>query len=326
MEQGLGRQQSLSATYIGAAGRRLLQTASILTPNANLGGAQLVTNIATSDYDGLQLQFQRRLLAGLQVLASYTWSHSIDTASAGSAGVGSNSPASAGTNANRGPSDFDIRHAFSAGVTYALPGLKSFRFVNATTRGWSLQGVFQARSAPPVSIREGQFSQLTNGFTPDVRPDVIPGIPLYLYGAQYPGEKAINNSVGAVVGGCTDGSESIGPFCSPPVDVNGNPLRQGNLGRNALRGFGATQLDFALHRSFHIHESLTLQFGVETFNVFNHPNFGAPVGDVSLPSFGLSTQMLGQYLGGGQAGSGGFSPLYQIGGPRSMQLSLRLSF
>jgi len=62
------------------------------------------------------------------------------------------------------------------------------------------------------------------------------------------------------------------------------------------------------------------------FNVLNHPNFGPPVPDISQPNFGLSTQMLGQNLTGGNTGAGAFNPLYQIGGPRSIQLALKLTF
>jgi hypothetical protein len=326
LEQGLGTGQTFSASYVGSAGRRLIQSADIFSaPNPNYAAAFLVTNGPTSDYNALQLQFQRRLSRGLQALVSYTWSHSFDSASAGSIGNASNSASATNPNANRGPSDFDIRNALSAALTYALPSPKLNPFVSVITRGWSLQSIIQARSAPPVDIFNGNFGTLANGFLANPRPDVIPGIPLYLYGPQYPGGKAFNNVV--VTGGCPDGSDQIGPFCSPPTDPNtGNPLRQGNLGRNALRGFGAVQWDFAVHRDFRIHELLTLQFRTETFNVLNHPNFAPPIGDLSDPSFGLSTQMLGQYLGGGSLGAGGLSPLYEIGGPRSIQFALKLSF
>jgi len=85
--------------------------------------------------------------------------------------------------------------------------------------------------------------------------------------------------------------------------------------------------DFAVHRDFPIHESLKLQFRAEIFNVLNHPNFGPPIGDISDPRFGRSTQMLGQSLTGTfGAGSGGLNPLYQIGGPRSIQFALKLQF
>jgi hypothetical protein len=325
LEQSLGKQQTLTASYIGSAGRRLIQTAQIFSPNPNFGRATLVANSARSDYDALQVQFQRRLSRGLQALASYTWSHSIDTASAGSFGNASNFAASGmNANANRGPSDFDIRNGFSGAVTYAVPSPKLHPFINAITKGWSLQTIVQARSAPPVDIFNGNFSQITNGFAPNIRPDVVPGIPFYLYGPQYPGGKIVNNTPGSVT--CPDGTQNIGPFCDPPNDPSGNPLRQGNLGRNALRGFGATQWDFAVHREFPIHESLSLQFRAEMFNVLNHPNFAPPVGDLSDPRFGLSKETLGQFLGGGNLGGGGLSPLYQIGGPRSMQFALKLSF
>jgi len=99
------------------------------------------------------------------------------------------------------------------------------------------------------------------------------------------------------------------------------------LGRNALRGFGAWQWDFATHRDFPIHDTLKLQFRAEMFNVLNHPNFGPPVADITnTTQFGLSTQMLGQSLAGSNLGNGGFNPLYQIGGPRSVQFALKLIF
>ncbi len=326
LEQALGGQESASVSYIGSSGNRLIQTAYIFSPNPNFGSAELVTNAGTSDYNALQIQFQRRLSHGLQALASYTWSHSIDTASTGSA-LGSASNAAVPTinaKANRGASDFDIRNAFSAGVTYEVPSPKINGLTNAILRGWSLQSIVVARSGPPVNVDDASVS-FTN-VTVDIRPDVVPGIPIYLYGSQYPGGKAINFTPGAVAGGCSNGSQSIGPFCPPPTDANGNPLRQGNLGRNALRGFGANQWDFAVHRDFPIRESLKLQFRAEMFNALNHPNFGSPTGDISNPFFGLSTQMLGQSLGGANLGGGGLSPLYQIGGPRSIQVALKLQF
>jgi hypothetical protein len=109
------------------------------------------------------------------------------------------------------------------------------------------------------------------------------------------------------------------------------PVRQGDLPRNALRGFSLAQWDFAVHREFPIHESLKLQFRAEMFNVLNHPNFGPPVGDLQSPAginpqFGQSTQMLGQSLAGGGLGAGAFDPLYQLGGPRSIQFALKLFF
>ena len=93
--------------------------------------AHLITNAGTSDYNALQLQFQRRLSRGLQALASYSWSHSLDTASAGSMGSGSNALSALNSNVNRGPSDFDIRNAFSIGLTYDVPAPKGNAFANS---------------------------------------------------------------------------------------------------------------------------------------------------------------------------------------------------
>lgn len=113
-----------------------------------------------------------------------------------------------------------------------------------------------------------------------------------------------------------------------PIDpVTFEPTRQGNFGRNVLRGFGAAQWDFGVHRDFPIREAIKLQFRGELFNLLNHPNFGPPVADLSSSQFGRSTQMLGRSLAGNAgAGQGGFDPLYQIGGPRSVQLALKLFF
>ena len=330
LEQSLGKQQTITASYIGSAGRRLLQTALISSPNSNLSYADLVTNAGTSDYNALQLQFQRRFSGGFQTLASYSWSHSIDTASAGSVGSGSNDLSALDSHVNSGPSDFDHRNAFSIALTYDVPSPKWNTFANAVLRGWSTENVVQAQSAPPVNVYYSYlgFGELSGGFNTNPRPDVIGSQPFYLYGPQYPGGKSINST--STPAGCPDGSDMVGPFCPPPT-VNGLPTRQGNLGRNALRGFGVAQWDFAVHRDFRIRETVKLQFRAELFNLLNHPNFGPPVGDMQLPSavnpqFGRSIQMLGQSLSGGNLGSGGFSPLYQVGGPRSIQFALKLFF
>ena len=325
-EQSLGTVQSLSMSYVGAAGRHLLLSEDIYSPNANVANAVLVGNYGTSDYDALQLQFRRRLSQGLQVLASYQWGHSIDTGSTGAGGLTYSDYYSRqlGANANRGPSDFDIRNSASVALTYNIPSPKINALANAVLRDWSTENVFQARSAPPVDVNY-YFDYTFAGAQIAIRPDLEPGIPLYLYGPQYPGGKAFNNTPGAVAGGCSDGSQSIGPFCPPPIDPNtGEPARQGDLGRNALRGFGVWQWDFATHRDFPIGERVKLQFRAELFNVLNHPNFGPPDGTLSDLAFGLSNQTLAQSLNSGN--TGGLSPLYQLGGPRSVQFALRLTF
>jgi hypothetical protein len=84
-------------------------------------------------------------------------------------------------------------------------------------------------------------------------------------------------------------------------------------------------MDLSLRRQFRLKERLSLQARADLFNLFNHPNFGPPVNYLSSPLFGQATQMLGSSMGAG-GDSGGLNPLYQIGGPRSAQLALKLVF
>ena len=96
--------------------------------------------------------------------------------------------------------------------------------------------------------------------------------------------------------------------------------RQGTEGRNDIPGFGMTQLDFALSRKFPIREKAAVNFRADAFNLFNHPNFTNPAGYIEYGSFYMqSSEMLNQ-------GLGGLNPLFQQGGPRSLQVSLRLVF
>jgi hypothetical protein len=323
VEQALGNKQTLSLSYIGAKGSRLIESAAIspliTNPNANYSSVVLIGNTASSNYNALQAQFNRRLSNGLQALASYTWSHSLDDASSG-LGAGTSSDQSGGGASTYGPSDFDIRHTFSAALTYDAPTPKAGGLLlRSLLRGWSTENIIQARSAPPVDVLNGLFNNLHSGYSLNIRPDIVPGQPFYLSGSQCsvlflsqcPGGRGFNPAA----------------FTNPPVDSNGYPLREGDLSRNALRTFGMTQWDFAVHRDFPIHESLKLQFRAELFNVLNHPNFGPQLGDLSNPQFGVTTQMLGTSLsGGGNVGGGALSTLYQVGGPRSIQLALKLTF
>lgn len=101
-------------------------------------------------------------------------------------------------------------------------------------------------------------------------------------------------------------------FSIPPT------VRQGTEGRNDIPGFGMSQVDLSLSRRFPIFDRLNLDFRADAFNLFNHPNFVNPR---AFPQFDLwaSYETLNQSLGG-------LNPLFQQGGPRSLQLSLRLTF
>jgi hypothetical protein len=135
------------------------------------------------------------------------------------------------------------------------------------------------------------------------RPNLNPGVLPELQGPGYPGGKIFNKAA----------------FSAAPAG------QQGNFGRNVLRGFDATQADVGVQRQFRLVEPLRLRFRAEFFNILNHPNFGSPIGSLPGALFGRSTQTLANSLGSGGA-NGGFNPLYQIGGPRSIQFALKLQF
>jgi hypothetical protein len=312
MEQSLGSNQTVSASYVAAVGRRLLRREILVSPNANFSFVLATRNMATSDYHGLQLQFQRRLSRGFQALASYTWSHSIDNASGDSLiGIPGQT---VDPQIDRGPSDFDVRHAFSAAVTYDIPAPFQNAFANAFLRDFSIDAIVTARSAAPVNVITGRTFFAQSSIS---RPDLVNGVPLYIDDLSVAGGRRFNRAA----------------FALPPLGPNGvTPARQGTLGRNALRGFPVSQVDLAIRRRFNLTETLNLQLRAEFFNVFNHPNFADPGAGVVLganslsnPMFGQSVQMFGRSLGVGGAG-GGFNPLYQIGGPRSVQLAIKLNF
>jgi len=307
MEQSLGANQTISVSYVGAIGRELLLKDQLFGVNPNFTAPVIVErNAATSDYHALQLQFQRRFSRGLQALASYTWAHSLDYASDNAT---INGPVlKVDPRTNRGPSDFDVRHAFNTAITYSFPKPPGGQVVEALLGDWSLDTLFNTRTATPVNVITGVDVLGLGGFASTAsRPDLAPGVPLYLDDPTVGGGRRINRSAFMIPTG-----------------------RQGTLGRNALRGFSIYQWDLGVRRLFKPTERVNLQFKAEIFNLLNHPNFGDPGGRLNSgsspdPNFGISTVMLGRSLGAGTSG-GGLSPLYQIGGPRSIQLALKLQF
>jgi hypothetical protein len=294
MEQGLSSHESLTLGYVASGARRLLTTfdaypASI--GNTNFGTntiLALVQGRASSSYNSFQAKYQRSLSRGLQALVSYTWAHSIDNAS---------------NNFNiyyllRASSDFDIRHNLQAAMTYVTPRAVSLGKGSAVFADWGLDLRFQARTALPVDIIGTQEIDPNNGEYIQYQPNSVSGQPLYLYGPGYPGGKIIN-------------------FNAFEVAADGV---QGDLPRNDARAFGALQLDSAIRRDIPIRDRLRLQIRAEAFNVFNHPMFG-PVYNYLFygPSlFGYAYSTLNS--------QGNLNSLYQSGGPRSLQLSLKATF
>lgn len=298
IEQSIGASNVVKATYVGANGRRLGRVTTLVNPGF-FTRIDAVTNDATSDYHSLQLQYQRRLSKGLQALVSYTFAKSLDIVSEESFQNRQSPTGRFDPKQDRGPSSFDLRHAFNAAISYAIPSPFADGAGKAIFGGFGLDTIIRARSATPVNVLSGR-DPFGLGFTTVSRPDLVAGQPLYLENASFAGGKRFNPAA----------FDGVTPIAQG---------RQGTLGRNVLRGFAASQLDVALRRDFKLVESLNLQFRLDAFNLFNHANFANPTGILTSALFGRATQML-------SSGLGGLSPLYQIGGPRSLQLALKLQF
>ena len=301
--------QAVSVTYVGQAGRNLLRQEGIAKPNANFKGAFLLTlNDARSNYNALQVQYRRPLSNRLQVIANYTWSHSLDNASNDVIENVSDSVISAAN--DYGSSDFDVRQSFSAALSYGLPAPASGP-ISYIAKNWSVDAVIVARSGFPLNGSVGTFT--IGGAS--VRPDLVPDEPFYLYGSQC---AATFQALDVLTAGeqCP-GGKGVNPAAFLPPASG----QQGNEPRNDISGFGLTQVDISLARRFAITERVHLEFRADAFNALNHPNFSNPAAEEIpyAPSEFLSLAMLNQALGG-------LNPLFQEGGPRSFQLSLKLGF
>lgn len=321
LEKAFSQNNVFTVGYIGARGENLLRT-EIAANRAALGApiiavinpdlfaptarVWITRSIGQSRYHSLQAQFQRRMTRGVQALASYTWAKAIDNVSdEASGGLPADGIAGLDVALNRefGPASFDITHVFTGAVTWQIPGARANAFSRALTQGWAVDGIARVRTAFPFHVIAAVTDALN--FASNRRADYLGG-PNYIADANAPAGRRLNPAAFAI-----------------PA-----PQRQGTLGRNALRGFGAQQFDLGARRDFLLTERLRLQFKGEFFNILNRANFGLPfnqLGAVVSPFFGTPTQMLGRSLGGGGT-SGGLSPLFQVGGPRSVQLSLRLYF
>lgn len=288
IQQELGKNQIFSLTYVGSNGRRLTgqHSYSLTSLNPNFGSVVEFPADLTSNYQALQMQFQRRVAHGLQALASYSWSHSLD--------FGSNYQA---LPLVRGNSDFDVRSSFSGGMSWDLPASRGSTPVKNVIGNWGIDGRLAARTAYPVTLQGNYLTDAATGSVYYGNLDLVPDKPIYLHGVQYPGGRAINPAA----------------FVTPA----GNGA--GNAPRNFVRGFGEVQVNLAARREFPLHDQVMLQFRAEAFNILNHPNFGYVDPYLTDATFGQATQMLNQSLGT-------VASQYQQGGPRSLQFALKFVF
>jgi hypothetical protein len=296
VQQALGKDQALNVAYVGSAGRKLLYVVSYPVVTANVYSVTWTDNSGSSDFNALQVQYERHLSHRLAANMGYTWSHSIDTNSSDTSinVPGVFEPPSS----NRGDSDFDIRQSFHGGFSYSIPAAGRAS-VKALTGGWGLDGIIAAQTSLPINIA----SDRDIGFgSYDFRPDLVAGVSEWIDNRDVAGGRQLNPAA----------------FVVPATAV------QGDLGRNALRGFDLVQTDLSARRSFRVAEGVRLIFRADMFNALNHPDFANPIASIGSGLFGISTGTTANSGVGG--GAFGLNSIFNTGGPRAVQLSLKLQF
>jgi hypothetical protein len=259
-----------------------------------LGPTIELTNRSHSTYHSLQVSAMKTSLrAGLGLQAGYTFSKSIDDTSSVLGGVlgGSSStvlqavpqnPRNLG--AEKGPSTFDITHAFSASVIQqlAVSRLPGFRALpRRLTSGWQLLGIGSVASGPPFTVYSG-IQQTDGGVMGADRPDQI-------------GKPVLSTSRTIREDYFGLGANNASYFFIPinvPGGTGPNQGVFGTLGRDTFRGPGMRDVDVSLLKdtplgSSRNPERAVLQFRAEFFNVFNIVNFGLPSNIVLGSGFGI---------------------------------------
>jgi hypothetical protein len=296
VDQGLGQNQTMTLSCVGSIGDRLLLARQLypnlfgnpLFPTASALYLYATMNGSSSSYNALQAQYRRAPWHGLQMLTSYTWSHAIDDSTSNFTLM----------SLLRGNSSYDIRHNLQAAITCNLPSQYNNTAARALLGGWALDSRVSARSGLPVDVvASTQTSPSGASYSP--HPNRVAGQPLYIDVPS--GGRRIN----------------IDAFSVP---ANGT---EGNAGRNIARSFASYQWDVAFRRDFRLTERLHANFRAEAFNALNHANFGAINSNIQTNT---TAQPFGQATGTQAGQLGGLNALYQTGGPRSLQMALKVQF
>jgi len=277
----------LEVAYVGSKGTKLLTARDINQPQPGIvspgipvvprpdprfDDIDLLESRANSNYNALQVRYQQRLTRGFSALASYTWAKSIDDASNffTSAGDPNFPQNSYNVAAERGLSNFDVRHRFSLSYSYALPFKKpGDGLVASLVNGWETFGIVTLQSGRPFTV--ALLPEIDNsgtgrsilGFGANDRPNVI-------------GNGELSNPT-------TDQWFNTAAFAFP------FPGTFGNAGRNILEGPGFQNVNMSILKNTRFNERVNLQFRAEAFNLFNHPNFNLPDNFLGSPTFGRIT-------------------------------------
>jgi hypothetical protein len=287
VERQVGSKGVFEVAYVGSKGTKLLTARDINQPQPSVlppglpfvprpdprfDDIDLLESRGNSNYNALQARFQQRLSRGFTALASYTWSKSIDDASNFFSSTGDpNFPQNSyNVAAERGRSNFDVRHRLSVSYSYALPFGKGVQgWTSTLLTGWETYGILTLQSGRPFTV--ALLSEIDNsgtgrsilGFGANDRPNLVGNPEL---SSRTP-ERWFNTAA----------------FAFPA------PGTFGNAGRNILDGPGFQNLNASLVKNTALSERFNLQFRAEAFNLFNHPNFNLPDNFFPSLSFGRIT-------------------------------------
>ncbi len=259
---------ALTAAYVGSKGTKLEARPNInqpvpgTTPISSRRPFPRFDNILSSEnrhsstYHALQVTGERRLAGGLSFLAAYTYSHSIDEASADFI-----APMNLRNfRLDRGNSDFDVRHRLVTSWTYELPWNTS-GWLNPVVAGWQVNGILSLYDGLPFSVASATNTLNIGSGTRANR----------LRSGELPeNHRTLQRWF------------DIDAFAAP------GPQQFGNGGRNILRGPGTKQLDFSVFKNFYFDPDKIkrLQFRAEFFNLTNTPQFNNPNTTVGAPGAG----------------------------------------
>ncbi len=230
-------------------------------------GVHLLETSSNSNYNSLQVSVNKRLARGLQMLESYTWSHSMDDYSGADSGVSDVSvvPGNQVDLQNRGLSDFDRRHRSVTSFIYDLP--KGYNGETKATKlllnDWELAGILTLQSGTPFSVvtNSSAFNQ--------ARADFAPGFTVSDAALSGPVDKRLNQYFNTAAFVAASGAGNFG-----------------DTPRNFVRGPNQRNVDFSIIKFIPLGENRKLEFRTEFFNLFNFVNFANPINIRQSSNFG----------------------------------------
>ncbi|HEV2350684.1 MAG TPA: TonB-dependent receptor [Terriglobia bacterium] len=254
--------------------------------NCNYSSVGLITGSANSTYHALEASLRKRFDHGVSLLASYTFSKSIDDVSSFNI-TGSASQPVAGENdlaqnpfdlaAERGRSMFDARHRAVLSYQWEIPYFRqSGHWSHQVLGNWQVNGITTFMSGTPFTVEDQSYSYGApeiSGFSA-FRPNLLSN--------PNHGPKTVQEWFN------TSAFQAI-PMSAPAGTY-------GSEGRNVVEGPGLAQWDFSAIKNIRVAESKDLQFRAEFFNLFNRTNFRLPNSDISSTTFGQIQQALSPRL------------------------------